>query len=209
MTPKQDMRLAMLSSGPCVPFDYVRGYYGVEWPLSDQSVAAFDSYVETLKRRARCPTGQVSRVELEGFMSLNNLLPKKWTGARLGMTVEPLNDLLSKLGAFGMQRERYELGSEFVTESFLEDLRRHIPGMRFRTFRDPTAYCTRLHAELAEFKIRVAGNQRVLCATSVKLQESPPRFAMHFDCLTLEPLSTKHSIWLNFRKPLNLPPDRC
>ncbi len=51
--------------------------------------------------------------------------------------------------------------------------------------------------------------ERLFCATSDRLQEYPRRFAAHFDCLTLELLSTKHSVWLDFRKPLNLPPDRC
>jgi hypothetical protein len=32
---------------------------------------------------------------------------------------------------------------------------------------------------------------------------------MHLDCLTVEPVSATHQMWLDFRKPLNLPPDRC
>jgi hypothetical protein len=33
MTPEQTERFEMLRSGPCVPLDYVRDYYGVGWPL--------------------------------------------------------------------------------------------------------------------------------------------------------------------------------
>ena len=78
--------------------------------------------------------------------------------------------------------------------------------MRFRTFADHNAFCERLHAEIGKAGVDV---EPLFCATSTKLDEYPRRFAMHFDCLTLEPLSTKHAVWLDFRKPLNLPPDRC
>ena len=37
----------------------------------------------------------------------------------------------------------------------------------------------------------------------------PRQFASDFDCVTLAPVSGKHQIWLDFHKPLDLPPDRC
>jgi hypothetical protein len=75
--------------------------------------------------------------------------------------------------------------------------------MRFRTFGDHNAYCERLHAELRKAGIQIEQKEQLFCATSTKLEEYPRRFAMHFDCLTFEPLSTKHSVWLDFRKPLS------
>jgi hypothetical protein len=140
-------------------------------------------------------------------MSRNNVLTKKWMGARLGMSVGSLDTLLSNLAAFGMQPNRYLVGNEFVAESFTEDLLRHVSGLRFVTFRDHSAFCKRLHDELQqEIQLHV---EPLFCATSHQLQEDPRLFAAHFDCLTLEPLSARHAVWLYFRKPLNLPPDRC
>jgi hypothetical protein len=140
-------------------------------------------------------------------MSYKAVLTKKWMGARLGMSEASLDALLLKLDAFDMQVDRYRIGSEFVYESLSEDLTRYVPGLRFRTFGDHTAFCERLHAELK--KVIGLEVEPLFCATSNRLQEYPRRFAAHFDCLTLEALSTTHSVWLDFRKPLNLPPDRC
>ncbi len=207
MTPEQSQRFEMLRSGPCVPLDYVRDYYGLEWPLIAPAASSFEGYIRTLRRRVSCPGGHLSRYELEGFMSRNDVLTKKWMGARLGMSVPSLDTLLSQLDVFGMQASRYIVGSEFVAESLSEDLTRHVPGLRFRTFGDHTTFCERLHAELQEaIGLKV---ESLFCATSGRLEEYRHRFAAHFDCLTLDPLSTKHSAWLDFRKPLNLPPDRC
>ncbi len=114
---------------------------------------------------------------------------------------------MKRLEDFGMQASRYWLGTEFVAKSLSEDLTRHVPGLRFRTFSDHNAFCERLHGELQNaIGLQV---EPLFCATSDRLQEYPRWFAAHFDCLTLEPLSTKHSAWLDFRKPLYLPPDRC
>lgn len=210
MSPEQEHRLHFLSSGPCVSGDYVRDYYGLAWPLAADTASAFDHYRSTSRRPTKCPAGQWSRHEVEGFMVRSDVLTKKWMGARLGLTVAALDRLLAKLDTFGMQRSRYELGSEFAADSLSEDLVRHVPGLRFRTFGDHTAFCERLHAELAKAGVQIDQKDRLFCATSTKMGEDyPRRFAMHFDCLTLEPLSTKHSVWLDFRKPLSLPPDRC
>lgn len=207
MTTEQNQRLEMLRSGPCVTLDYVRDYYGLAWPLSASRANAFEGYARTLRRRVTCPDGHLSRYELEGFMSRDDVLTKKWMGARLGMSVDSLDTLLAKLDALGMQASRYLVDSEFVVESLSEDLTRHVPGLRFRLFGDHTAFCERLHVEMQ--KAIGLDVEPLFCTTSDRLQEYPRRFAAHFDCLTLEPLSTKHSAWLDFRKPLNLPPDRC
>jgi hypothetical protein len=207
MTLEQERRLEMLRSGPCVPLGYIRDYYGLDWPLSGAAAAAFEQYRKTLRRREPCPADRLSRYELEGFMARAEAVTRKWMGARLGMDEASLDALLSRLEAFGMQRGRYEIGNAFVAESLPEDLARYVPGLRFRTFRDHTAFCERLHAELTNsVDLRIKG---LFCATSERLREPRRRYAAYFDCLTLEPLSTEHSVWLDFQKPLNLPPDRC
>lgn len=206
MSPEQEQRLHFLASDPCAPGDYIREYYGLAWPLAPDTTSALVQYRTASRRPTKCSAGQWSRHEIEGFMVRSDVLPRKWMGARLGMTVASLDVLLGKLDVFGMQRSRYEVGSEFIADALSEDLVRHVPGLRFRTFADHTGYCARLHAEVAKVDVKV---EPLFCATSTLLQEYPRRFAMHFDSLTLEPLSTKHSVWLDFRKPLNLPPDRC
>lgn len=127
--------------------------------------------------------------------------------ARLGMTPPSLNQLLPGLEVVGMLRGRYEVGAEFVGESLSEDLIRNLPGLRSRTFADHDDFCERLHDELRkEMHVPI---DPLFCKTSERMDEHPRRFARHFDCITLEPLSTKHSLWLDFRKPLTFPPDRC
>jgi hypothetical protein len=118
-----------------------------------------------------------------------------------------LAELLGKLDEFGMQPTRYVVGSEFVAEALSEDLTRYVPKLRFRTFGNHNSFCERLHVELQNaVGIKVTP---LFCATSTRLGEYPRRYALYFDCLTLEPLSAGHSAWLDFRKPLNLGPDRC
>jgi len=205
MTLEHLQRFEMLQTGPCVPTEYLRDYYGLILPLSGPAQAAFDPYTASLPRRTPCPADHDSRYEVEGFMSRSELRTKKWMGARLGMQTESLESVLSVLNRIGIQRTRYEVGTEFVAEPLKDDLIRSLPGLRFRTFSDHTAFCERLHAELAKLELNIAP---LYCATADRLGEWR-RYAAYFDCLTLEPLSPAHSMWLNFRKPMNLPPDRC
>jgi hypothetical protein len=206
MTTKQIERFEMLASGPCVSLKFVRDYYGLDW-VSRPVTPLFARYAGSLARRVSCPVDRLSRYELEGFMARNDIVTRKWAGVRLGMSVESLDALLDKIESLGMQASRYVFDTDFVADSLREDLIRNMPGLRFRTFADHTSFCERLHAELRnEVGLEV---ERVFCNTSDRLEEYPRRFAEHIDCLSLEPLSTKHSMWLNFRKPLNLPPDRC
>lgn len=207
MTPEQIQRFEMLKSGPCVSFGYLRDYYGIDWPLSKEGESWFTKYVGTLRMPAKCSNGCLSRYELEGFMARSELLTKKWMAARLGMEVDSLEKVLAKLDLFGMQANRYLVGTEFVAESLTDDITRHLPGLQFRTFFDHTDFCQRLHAEL--YKETGFQVHPLFCETSSRMREPRRRIAAHFDCLTFEPLSTKHSVWLDFRKPLNLPPDRC
>jgi hypothetical protein len=206
MNDEQQQRFDMLRSGECIPVAYVQAYYGLSWPLADNAGEAFQQYRGNLRRPKQCPDDSVSRYEIEGFMSRANVLPHKWMAARLGMMEDSLDELLGHLPQLGMQPQRYAVLPGFVAESLTEDIIRFLPGLKFKTFRDHNAYCERLHADLKQalqFDI-----QRLFCATSVAMEDYP-RFSMHFDCLTLEPVSTKHSVWLDFHKPLNLAPDRC
>lgn len=207
MTPAQEECLEMLSRGPCVTSSYVRDYYGLTWPLSEDVRPDFEAWVKQLPRRPACPEGQVSRYELESFLLQKKLVSKKWMGACLGMQVSSLEALLTRLGDIGMRRQRYVVYEELISEALSEDLAPNLPRLRFRTFSDHNSFCKWLHSEL--HKILDINVQPLVCSTSVDIQEDPRQFASHFDCLTLEPLSGRHQLWLDFRKPLNLGPDRC
>lgn len=207
MNNAQQSHFNMLRGEECVPTSYVQAYYGLTWPLPDGASDAFQQYHNSLPCSKQCSDDSVSRYELEGFISRANLLPHKWMAARLGMKEESLDKVLNGLGKLGMQQKRYVVLPGFVAESLAEDIIRFLPDMRFRIFADHDSYCERLHGELGEaLDIRV---EALFCATSDHLQDNPRRFAMYFDCLTLEPVSTRYSVWLDFHKPLYLPPDRC
>ncbi len=203
MTSEQSERFEMLRSGQMrhalVMCGITTGWISLYTTLS---LAPLRRYTDSLRRRVPCPEGQLSRYELEGFMSLNDFLTRKWMGARLGMSEPSLNGLLLKLVDLGMQSSRYDVGSGLVVESLAEDLLRHIPGLRFRTFADHTAFCEQLHAELQKaIGLKI---EPLYCATSGRLQENPRRFAAHFRLLDFE--TAQYEAFdraLDFRKPPN------
>jgi hypothetical protein len=207
MTEQEHHRFEMLRQGPCVPPEYVSGYYGLPWPLPDDVRPDYEAWLGLLKRRSNCGANGLSRYELESFMQRQGVVPKKWLGARLGMHVASLDELLGRLKNLGMRPQRYVVYEDLIAESLAEDIVPHLPGLKFRTFSDHNSFCERLHADLNQvLGIKV---QPLFCATSVRIQDYPRQFASNFDCITLAPLSGKHQMWLDFRKPLNLAPDRC
>ena len=127
--------------------------------------------------------------------------------ARLGMNLDSFNLLLNHLPDLGMRQQRYEVYPGLISESLTEDIVRNLPGLRFRTFSDHNSFCERLHAELAPILGREV--EKLFCATSEVVQDDPKKYANAFDCMTLEPISGRHQMWMDFQKPLNLAPDRC
>jgi hypothetical protein len=207
MNAQEKDRFDFLRNGPCVPFQYVPDYYGLSWPLPDELRQDFESWQSQLRRPVSCADGTVSRYDLESFMQRKSVIPKKWMGAQLGMTLASLDELLPRLKEIGMHVQRYVVYPDLIAQSLSEDLVPNLPGLRFRTFSDHNSFCLRLHADIA--KTLGIKAQPLFCATSDRLQDYPRQFASQFDCITLAPLSGKHQMWLDFRKPLNLGPDRC
>jgi hypothetical protein len=140
-------------------------------------------------------------------MQQKDVVPKKWMGARLGMMVNSLDQLLSRLKDLAMRPQRYVVYADMIANSLSEDLVPNLPGLRFRTPLDHNSFCRRLHTELD--KVLGIQVEPFYCATSECLQECPLQLASNFDCITLAPVSGRHQVWLDFRKPLNLGPDRC
>ena len=207
MNEQERQRLDFLSAGPCVPVDYVGAYYGLPWPLTDDLGRDFENWQAQRRRRVNCHAGAVSRYELETFMQQKNVVPKKWMAARLGMTEASLAALLNHLSDLQMRPQRYIVYLDAIAESLSEDLVPNLPGLRFRVFSDHNSFCMRLHADL--HRILGIEIEKLFCATSDRLGDYPRQIATDFDCITLEPLSGKHQVWLDFRKPMNLRPDRC
>ena len=207
MTEQERQRFDMLHEGPCVTVAYVYEYYGLPWPLSSDARGDYAAWTSRLARPAQCPEGRLSRYELEGFMQQNRLLPKKWMAARLGMDEDSLDELLTRLAHLGMRPRRYVVYDHLIADSLAQDIALHMPGLQYRAFSDHNSFCARLHAELQnELGLAV---QPLFCATAVLMGDCPTQYASHFDCITLAPVSGKHQVWLDFRKPLTLPPDRC
>ena len=207
MTPQEEQRFTFLRSGQCVPVEYVRQYYGLQWPFQGDLLHDYEAWVSRLRRREPCDGGAVARYELEAFIQQKQVVPKKWMGARLGMTVASLDLLLAHLRDIGLPPQRYIIYPELISEALSEDIVPNLRGLRFRTFSDHNSFCERLHAELAP--ILGAPIERLFCSTSDRLQDYPRQFANNFECITLAPVSGKHQMWLDFRKPLSLGPDRC
>src|SRR5436190_724534 len=107
MTEQDQKHFQMLRQGPCVPPAYIGGYYGLTWPLADDARPDFEAWLSQLRRRHSCVDGSISRYELESFMQQKAVVPMKWMGARLGMTVASLEQLLGRIKDIGMRAQRY------------------------------------------------------------------------------------------------------
>jgi hypothetical protein len=198
---------------------YVKDYYGLEDLSSNADLRAdMERYRNTLQNAAGAPEGKVDRYVLEGFFQTQKLLPEKWAAARLGMKPEMLKNILGRLTELPTPlRKTYVYYSCLVDEGLSEGLVRSLPQLRFRTFYDQESFCEQLQAALSEaLKIpeTTIREGKLWCATDRALNEKglgdyPRRYGYHFDCLTCDPLSAAHAVWLDFKKPLNLGPDRC
>jgi hypothetical protein len=207
MTADQESRFVMLSQGECVSGEYFADYYGLKWPFAGDLLHDYSVWENHSRKKVACPEGQLSRLAVERFMQWSQVTPMKWMGARLGMTEGSLEILLGKLSEIGLRPQRYVVYPELIAESLSEDIVPALPGLRFRTFSDHDSFCERLHAEIqGQLGFQV---EPLFCSTSIEMEEYPKHYASSFDCLTLQPLSGRHEIWLNFHKPMNLRADRC
>jgi hypothetical protein len=207
MNMQEQQRFAWLRQGPCVPLAYVLEYYELDWPSSGDLRHDYDKWADLKKRRHKCPEGEISRYEIEAFMQEKSVVPKKWMAAQLGTDAVSLDELLNRLPTIGMRRERYDVYPDLIDRSLPRDIVSSLPSLEFLTFSDHSSFCKRLHEELHRFlDIQV---EPLFCATSVCIGDNPKQYASNFDCITLDPISGRHQMWLDFLKPLNLPPDRC
>lgn len=200
-------RLNSLVTSEFVSIAYLKDFYGLTWPFTGELSEDFLFWTARHRRPKQSPEGMVSRFDIESFMQAKKVVSIKWMAARFGMTTDSFDAVGKKLFELGLRLSRYLLYDQMVAPSLSEDIIPNLPGLRFRTFGDHNSFCLRLHAELKEaLDVTI---RPLFCSTSDSIQEYPRQFANAFDCLTLQPLSTKHAVWLDFRKPLSLEPDRC
>ena len=205
--------------GRYIDTQYVLDYYGLDWGAANADLLAdLSKYRGTLRNPPDLMPGMVDRYALEGFYQARRVLPIKWAAARLGMTQTLLTTILDHRMELPIPIRRDPVEYDcLVDEGFGEDLVRALPQLRFRTFSDHESFCEQLHAALSEALALPDGaiqEGKLWCATDRELNEAglgdyPRRYGYHFDCLTCEELSVAHAVWLDFKKPFNLGPDRC
>lgn len=187
----------------CVDLDYFRRLNGTEWPTDRSFGLGIGNFLNG--RSGSCPGGKVDRYGFEQFLRSQKLAPRNDLAARLGMTPESLDQLIPRLPELGLSK-KYEVYEGIYQAGLGDDLTNILPGFRFRTFGSHDFFCEFLHAKIGEaLGLKI---QPMYCRTSERIGDQR-MFASTWDNILLEPLSVKHSVWLDFGKPLSLAPDRC
>jgi hypothetical protein len=166
------------------------------------------AYGQTL-RGGRWPfkEDKVSRYLLESFLLDQRLISVPNAGARLGMTAASLLTVVSALEDKGLvPAGRRELANT-ISLDLIESLHRRLPGTeRAQTFSNQSDYCAKVHAALVGMGIAV---EPLYCETSRFLGEQPMKLAYDFCRISQQPTSLANRVYMNFGKPLRLPPDVC
>ncbi len=200
-------RLAMLRDNGLVTPDYLPAFYGLQWPWTGEVGQDFSSWLGRSSHEDRWNEDRPSRYVIEKFLQDQRIEPKKWVACQLGMKETSLDSVFENLSRIGLRRHRYEVYPGLISTSFAKDLDAHLKRLKFRTFSDNNTYCEFLHTELgSELGVTV---EPEFCATSTVLGDNPRWYARTFDCITLEPLSVRHQMFLDFGKPLYLRFDVC
>jgi hypothetical protein len=154
---------------------------------------------------------QVSRFALEHFFQQQKVLPIKWAAAKLGMTRSSLETAMIALEESG-RVNAVRAGSEnLVPEDIDRVFIQALPSLQNRIFANHDKFCGRLHeaigTELAAYlPVPIVP---LHCITARQLHHDNPDFAYSFCVVTDEPTGLRYRVWLDFGKPLNLPPDTC
>jgi hypothetical protein len=202
---RHEGQIAQLST-ECVSMEFLRDLFGIEWPPSDEFVEEYQAWATQRSFHERCGAPLRSRWVAEWFFSDNRLEPLPWAAASMGMKPESLVEVLPLLPRVGLRR-KYDVYPNVIDKSLSDDLVRSLKGLRFRTFGTHNSYCTLLHNTLKD--ATGVTIKPWYCETSLKVEDYPQQFASTIDSITLEGLSTKHSVWLDLGKPMRLAPDRC
>jgi hypothetical protein len=187
-----------------VTFDFIERYYGMRLETRHNLFQDFKGWCERNGIRKAAEANSVSRSAWESYLQAFTALPMKWAAVQFGMTDELLIEVLSKLPKESPRNHRIWEG--LVIGDLKRDFFELLPDMKHKLFRNHHALCQRLHESIANtLQVHVQGRE-LFCETSEIMGK--PIFANDFDSVTLKALSLPHQLWLNFGKPLNLPPDR-
>ena len=181
--------------------DFLRETHGIDWPPDEQFGRDFDAWSASLRGATPCEGGK-RPLRLREFLQSQRLLTRKYAAAGLGMEPDSLDRLLPELPRIGLSN-RYAVYRVYRRRIWSEDscgpCRPAIPDV-WR----PRFVLRGADGASRGFEAR---DPSPLLATAKELSEQ--MYASTWDNITLLPLSVKHSLWLDFGKPLALSPDRC
>lgn len=203
-----EFRLAELTAEYCTA-EYVSDYYG--FVAGDAAFTRAERWGAMLRspRPLRRDSG-IDRRLLERFLQNAQLLPRKWAAAELGMIRDSFDLVVAQLAAQGpFLTIGQEVSPDLVSKGFVSSF-----SSLFRATANLTNYssrsakCRAVHDAIQQ-ELGIAVTP-LLCETSRRLvatTNEPPDCASGFDCISLEPVSQTHQVWLDFAKPMSLPPD--
>lgn len=187
---------------------YLEKLHGLKWPMNDAFDRDFARFL-TSRKISPPPDGKVDRYAFEMFLQSQRMASRNEMAAALGMRPESLDAVIPRLGEIGLSR-RYDVYEQgfIIDEALKEDLIQALDGLRFRTFGTHDSFCELLHNRLRSTLNDEVEIEGLFCKTADRLGEQR-RYASMWDAVNLEPLSVGHDVWLDFGKPIMLPPDCC
>jgi len=204
MTSEEEARFHQLQQSWC-PAKLIEEIYGLDL-RSGKLRDYFERQSSLLKRPEILRDTQVHRYHFETTLQANQLVPRKWAAAKLGMTEASFRTMYSYLETNGLL-STFHIIPELINKYFDDEITQLFNELRFTTFANHTAFCTKIHEALSSrFGLKI---EPLYCVTSEVLKEQPCDFAQVFDCITLNPVGMKYKVWLDFKKPMNLRPDYC
>lgn len=197
-------RLANLQV-PWVDEEFLKETHKISWPPDDQFAADFETWLSSRGQSERREDGKIHRYAFEAFLQSQKLLTRADASASLGMRPESLDELLPQLPRLGLSK-KYKVYPGIIDSSLSDDLISSLKNLRFKTFHDHDSFCRLLHGAIHEALGLTI--KELFCATADELG-GQRMYASTWDNITLKPLSMRHGVWLDFKKPLSLTPDRC
>jgi hypothetical protein len=150
---------------------------------------------------------QCDHWHLEIFLQRRDLIPIKLAAAELALSVKDFRQVIEAMETRDdfLTFPRAFAAKSFVFRNFLRDLHLGFPSLRRMIFASQPSFIKRLHNEIRSvLHLEV---QTEWCETSKILGGSLP--GHEIDCLTDEPIGIGNSVWLDFKKPVQLTPDVC
>lgn len=187
------------------PLDRASRYFQIDFHPSKPVRRDFEFWMSQRSIPDPFKEETVDRWWFEMFLQSRGLVPLAWMALQLGMLPDSLRDLRRRMDEMGPLLA-YHISPDLVGKSFEEDLLAQLPQYHFRTFRDHDDFCVNLHRWLREvFHVPI---QPAFCETSRQVGRGTD-FAKYWDILSLNPLSPRYQVWLDFGKWMTLASDRC